>query len=75
MNKAQSQRKEQYYKAKDDFLQMELESEIKALTDKIARFKITGQTVLAALEYELIPLQQRVNALMQSIENYKSNKQ
>lgn len=71
MNKEQSKRKDQYYQAKVDFLQIELENQIKALTDKIARYKITDQTVLAALEYELYPLQQRVNALIHQIESYK----
>lgn len=73
MNKKQSQHKEQYYQAKADFLQMELESEIKAITNKIAKFQITDQTVLVALEYELIPLQQRVSGMIQKIDNYKSN--
>lgn len=71
MNKEQSKRKDQYYQAKVDLLQIELENQIKALTDKIARYKITDQTVLAALEYELYPLPQRVNALIHQIESYK----
>ncbi|MEG0454903.1 MAG: hypothetical protein RR471_08040 [Bacteroides sp.] len=75
MNKQEHENKERYLQEKARFLQMELESKIRELTRKIEKYPITGATVLSSLEYELIPLQQRINALMQTIENHKSNQQ
>lgn len=69
MNKQQHEQLRKYQRDKLVFLQMDLEQNIKGVTHQIEKYSITDETVPSSLLFELEPLQQRINTLVQQLKS------